>query len=324
MDQSLPALAVDVGTTARRAIADAGGFDLARRCIEKPELRTTVAEPLLDSLGIFDIDVRSGPDALFAAAEVCRVGGVLGFPYPLPALLSRPASHAARFLAPVDGPRAWADHADLPGGWIAVDPAGQAFVATLAGSGRNRTLGPFVERLHLANPVSGLGIADFVLVVALDCWRILGALEGAQEMTVSHVKNRRQFAQPLASFQGVQFHIADSVVALSGLRQLAYETLWRISRLGPAALVDTLALRSYALEVSNTVLWISQLLHGAIGFCDEHDLSIITRNLQGSIRLPTDSARTAALLIEAIDRDGFDGLFSAESFGGPEPGGAGG
>jgi len=306
----LPALAADVAAAARRAMTDAGGFELARRCIEKPELRLAVAEPLIDSLGILDIDVRTSADSLFAGAEVCRVGGALAFPYPLAAVLARPPSSPARFLAPIDGQEAWADHADLPGGWVTVDPTGRAFTAEPARTRRNRTLGPFVERLRLGEEVSGPGIADFVLVVSLDCCRILGALEAAHAMAVSHVKDRHQFGQSLSEFQGVQFHVADSVVALNGLRQLAYDTLWRASSFGPAALVDTLALRSYALEVAGTVLWISQLLHGAIGFCDEHDLSIITRTLQGSIRLPTDAARTSALLIAAIDRYGFDGLFS--------------
>jgi len=312
VDLALPDLASDLGAVTLRAMTDAGGFDLARRCTEQPGLRQTVAGALVEELGLGDLDVRAGTDALLAGAEVCRLAGSLAFPYPLPALLARPASTPARFLAAVDGKGAWADHGDLPGPWLAIDLAGRAFLAAAVPTRRNRTLGPFVERIDLGERVEGPGVPDLVLVMALDCCRILGALEAAHAMAVSHVQGRHQFGRSLAEFQGVQFHIADSAVALRGLRQLTRYTMWRVGRHGLPALVDTLALRSYALETSQTILWTSQLLHGAIGFCDEHDLSVITRDLQGSLRLPTDLARTSELLAEAIDRHGFDGLFDGD------------
>jgi hypothetical protein len=290
---------------------DAGGIDLARRAFLDPALRQQVAEPLLDRLGVADLDVRAGADALVAGAELCRLCGAVAFPYPVPALLARPPSGGARFLVAVDGERGWADHGDLPGPWVAVDLGGRARSAEPVATDRNRTLGPFVERLGLAGPVDGPGTADLVVALVLDCWRILGALEAAHAMAVGHVGDRRQFGRTLAEFQGVQFHVADSVVSLRGLRQLARFTACRAAACGAGALVDALALRTYALEAARTVLSASQLLHGAVGFCDEHDLSVITRSVQAPLRLPSDLGRTTELLAGAIDRHGFDGLFDA-------------
>ena len=98
-------------------------------------------------------------------------------------------------------------------------------------------------------------------------------------------------------------------MAVRGLRQLAKYTLCRLTELGPDALVDTLALRMFALESAQAVLSTSQLLHGAVGFCDEHDLGVITTSVQSSLRLPTDLSRTQEALIEEIDGPGFEGLF---------------
>lgn len=309
MDLALPELAVDLGGVAHRAMVDAGGVDLARRAVEEPSLRASVAGPLVERLGLAELDVRADADALAAGAELCRVAGALAFPYPLPALLARPPTPPARFLAVADGNRCWADHGDLPGPWVVVDTGGRAYAAEPVPTARNRTVGPFVEQLALGGAVAGPGPAELVLFTVLDCWRILGALETAHGMAVGHVRERHQFGRALAEFQGVQFHVADSTVALRGLRQLARFTVWRAALAGPDALADALALRSYALEAAQAVLSISHLLHGAVGFCDEHDLSFVDRTVQAALRLPTDLARTNELLVQAIDRNGFEGLF---------------
>jgi 3-oxo-4-pregnene-20-carboxyl-CoA dehydrogenase alpha subunit len=308
MDLALPPTAEDLADAARRAILDAGGFDLTRRCVARPELRRSEASAVVDRLGLADLDVRSSAEALAAGSEVCRVAGSLAFPFPVPALLARPGVAKSGWLAAVDG-AAWVEHGDLPGPWTVVEVTGRARRAVPQPSRRNRILAPFVEPMGSEGPTEEVGCADFVLVVTLDCWRILGALEAAQAMAVDHVRARQQFGRPLAEFQGVQFHVADAAVALTGLRQLARFTVWRVAEHGAAALGDALALRRFALESARTVLGISQLLHGAIGFCTEHDLSVVTTQTQAALRLPTDLARTDQLLVRTIEGEGFAGLF---------------
>ena len=115
MDLTLPDLATEMGVVARRAIAHAGGPDLARHAVERPDLRNEVAEPVVVDLGLAELDLRSGADAVLAAAEVCRAAGAVAFPYPLPALFARPFGGQARFVAAIDGEGVWADHGDLAG-----------------------------------------------------------------------------------------------------------------------------------------------------------------------------------------------------------------
>jgi hypothetical protein len=70
-----------------------------------------------------------------------------------------------------------------------------------------------------------------------------------------------------------------------------------------------LALRVHAIDVARAVLRTCQQLHGAAGVCDEYDISVLTRMVQPALRLPWSAERTAASLAEAIQGDGFEGLF---------------
>jgi alkylation response protein AidB-like acyl-CoA dehydrogenase len=50
----------------------------------------------------------------------------------------------------------------------------------------------------------------------------LGIAQGALDYATGYVKQRRQFGQPLADFQGVQFMLADMAMKLEAARQLTY------------------------------------------------------------------------------------------------------
>jgi alkylation response protein AidB-like acyl-CoA dehydrogenase len=50
----------------------------------------------------------------------------------------------------------------------------------------------------------------------------LGIAQGALDYAAGYVKQRRQFGQPLADFQGVQFMLADMAMKLEAARQLTY------------------------------------------------------------------------------------------------------
>src|SRR6202035_1135440 len=50
----------------------------------------------------------------------------------------------------------------------------------------------------------------------------LGIAQGALDYAIGYVKERRQFGQAIAEFQGVQFMLADMAMKLEGARQLTY------------------------------------------------------------------------------------------------------
>jgi len=308
---SLPESVADFADSARRAMADAGGVELFRRAEEDPAVRRTVARPLLERLGLDDLEPRGDVESTLASVELSRLAGAVAFPYPVVARLGRPAGGEWDFCALVDERGPWVEHADLGGAWLAVDGEGRGRPPEVVAVTRNRTLVPFAQKVALGPPVLTVGRSDRALVMNLDSARLLGALETAQRLAVEHVSSREQFGRALSAFQAVQFHVADCEVALRGLRQLVRYTAWQWAVEPGTAWPDALALRTFALETAKVVLSTAELLHGATGFCNEHDLTVVTRSVQGPVRIPLDLEATTELLAQAIDEEGFDGLFSA-------------
>jgi len=302
----LPDEAVEFAVAAARAFAALGGVDAARAAEEDPSRRTSDVAAALRGLGVDDLDPRADADALAAGAALCEAAGRAALPYPVPAALLRDAD--GRPFATIPSNRPLVDHGDLFDGWTVAPLDGPARVAA-PGRALATPLGPFVAEVVPGGLTDPSPSSEVALHLALVAWQVLGTVDRAVELAVEHVTGRIQFGKPLSAFQAVQFQLADAAVAVAGLRELAQFTLWRLVVAPDAALTDVLALRLHALDVARPVLRTCQQLHGAAGVCDEYDVSVLTRHVQPALRLPTSAERTAAALAEAVQRDGFDGLF---------------
>jgi hypothetical protein len=271
-----------------------------------PRVRQDDVAPVLHDLGVRDIDTRTDPDALAAAAALCEAAGRVALPYPIAAcLLGHDDGHP---LAVVSTRTVRVDHGDLFARWRVVDLDGSGGVAEPAAARLGTRLGPFVTDLTITGPAE-IDPTDGHRWLALTAWQMLGTSARAVELAVDHVNGRVQFGKPIAAFQTVQFALADCAVAVAGLRELASFTLWRLHRAPDEALADVLALRVHAIDVTRSVLRTCQQLHGAAGVCDEYDISVLTRMVQPAMRLPHGAERSTEQLAAAIRRDGFAGLF---------------
>jgi hypothetical protein len=308
----LPEEAVEFGAAAAKAFAALGAVDAARQAEDDPAHRQGEVAAALRALGVDELDPRADADSLAAAAALCEAAGRSALPYPVASVLLSDAD--GRPFAPVPDAVARVDHGDLFAEWVVAPLGGPARVARSGGSPLGTRLGPFVTDLTVADPAPGRVTAggtdrDTILHLALTAALVLGTCDRAVEVTVEHVNGRIQFGKPIASFQAVQFQLADAAVAVSGLRELLHFTLWRIDADLEHALPDALGLRVHALDVARAVLRSCQQLHGAAGVCDEYDVSVLTRLIQPALRLPWSAERTATELAAAIRRHGFDGLF---------------
>lgn len=107
---------------------------------------------------------------------------------------------------------------------------------------------------------------------------ILGAAQAALDLTVSHVKVRRQFGRPIGSFQAIQHRLAEMATAIESLRLITYRAA--LSQEGGEA---ALAL-GFGQEVAARVSYDSHQFHGALGQSLEYPLHYWTdrmRALQG-------------------------------------------
>jgi len=297
--------AKEYGRQILRAFDAAGGDQLVQQAEAKPEGRAALAEPVLAELGAFDLDPRTDPDALEAAAALCRSAGYWALPYPVAERLSTPTGLDVDGLVVVAANRPSAPLAGLEHRWAAVTLTGAR--STVTGLGPT---GPaFVTELKLS-ALDADGATDVALGVVLPCWTLLGMLDRALELTIAHVSLRKQFGQTLSAFQGVQFQLTDAEVERSGVDILAKYALWSIATGRPEALDDALALRLAAMEAAEVVFRVCHQLHGAVGFCDETTLSWLSRYSQPLRRLPLGLSATRDLLAGNVGTRGLTGLYT--------------
>jgi alkylation response protein AidB-like acyl-CoA dehydrogenase len=102
----------------------------------------------------------------------------------------------------------------------------------------------------------------------------VGTMDGALDLTVRYVTERRQFGRAIGSFQAVQHRLAMLKVSVEAARYLTYEAAFSADaeQAALAAAQATAAAQKVHAETHQ--------LTGAIGFTREHDLFIWSMRLQ--------------------------------------------
>lgn len=302
--------ATEFGRQATAALGAAGAAAWSEPGADAPARRVeleAMVQAVVGELGGWELSPHHDPDELEAAAALCRATGHWAVAAPVAGRLARPADGAADGLVVVDATR---PAAVVTGeqAWDAVTLDGRRHRVVGAAGDPESPTGAFGAVLELE--VTGEGSpAEVALGLVLPCWTLLGCCDRAMELTRSYVTDRRQFGQPLASFQGVQFQLTDAEVERSGLEVLAAHALWSIQSGRPDAVEDALACRLTAIEAARVVFGVTHQLHGAIGFCDETPLSWLSRASQPLRRLPFGAGATQAALADRLGRRSLTGLF---------------
>jgi len=99
----------------------------------------------------------------------------------------------------------------------------------------------------------------------------VGLAQGALDMAVKHVRDRKQFGKPIGSFQGVQFKIADMAVKVELARNIMYKAAWLLDNGTPDTQVTAMA-KLYASRIAVEVVDEALQLHGGYGYFDDYDI----------------------------------------------------
>jgi len=103
------------------------------------------------------------------------------------------------------------------------------------------------------------------------CSLALGVCEEALSLTAEYTKARKQFGQPLATFQAVGQRQADAYVDTEAIRLTAWQAAWRISAGLPAA--ESVAVAKYwAATAGQRVVHAAAHLHGGMGVDRDYPL----------------------------------------------------
>ncbi len=126
------------------------------------------------------------------------------------------------------------------------------------------------EGALLGAPEGGFKIA----MMALDGGRVgiasqaCGIASAALDEATRYAKDRHQFGRPIADFQGVQWHLANSRVELDAARALALRAAWRKEAGRPFSQEAAMA-KLYASEASNRICQRAIQVLGGYGYTRE-------------------------------------------------------
>jgi len=94
----------------------------------------------------------------------------------------------------------------------------------------------------------------------------LGLAQGSYEHAVRYSKVRKQFGQPIASFQAVQFMLAEMATRIEAARLLVYHAAM-LRDAGQSYTKEASMAKLFASEVGNWVTDKAIQVHGGIGYC---------------------------------------------------------
>ncbi len=109
------------------------------------------------------------------------------------------------------------------------------------------------------------------------CAQAVGLAQGAMEKAIEHVRERRQFGKPLASFQITRFKIAEMATRIEAARNLYYKAVWMLDRGKPNSKLISMA-KWYSGEVAVRVADEALQLHGGYGYMGDYDIERFYRD----------------------------------------------
>ena len=282
-------LSVDSG--ASRGVADGVATDLLAK-MAGGGVTTALAVPFASAPGSgFPASVRvAGPRPGDAATGVARLRGmVAGVADALP---------AGVLLVPADG---------VPQALYLVDMAAEGVAkAPVTSLDMTRQLCDLsfddVPATLIASGPAATGALDAALTAGAGILAAeqTGLAQRCLDMTIAYVKERKQFARPVGSFQGLKHRLADLWVSVTQARAasryaaacLATGTL---SDPGDAKVAVALA-KAYCSEVAVQAAQECVQMHGGIGFTWEHPAHLFLKRAKAdSIAFGTADAHRAAL-----------------------------
>ena len=106
---------------------------------------------------------------------------------------------------------------------------------------------------------------------AAQCCLAAGVCAEALDLTAEYTKARKQFDQPIATFQAVGQRAADAYIDTEAVRLTALQAAWRISE-GLPAETEVAAAKFWAAEGGQRVVHAAQHLHGGMGVDRDYPL----------------------------------------------------
>jgi alkylation response protein AidB-like acyl-CoA dehydrogenase len=110
--------------------------------------------------------------------------------------------------------------------------------------------------------------------------QLVGAGQAMLDMSVEYAKQRTQFGRLIGSYQAIKHKLADVYIAVELARPLVYGAALSLADGSPDTARDVSAAAAAAADAALLSARSSLQAHGAIGFTQEHDLSLLLLRVQ--------------------------------------------
>ena len=130
-----------------------------------------------------------------------------------------------------------------------------------------------VEAVHLGDAAPAAVTTTLQLAALATAADSLGAMSAAFDLTLDHLKTRRQFGVPLGTHQALQHRAVDMYIALSESRAVLDLAIDSMQAGSLDAARDVHAAKSFVCESARRVTQEAVQLHGGIGITEEYAVS---------------------------------------------------
>lgn len=134
----------------------------------------------------------------------------------------------------------------------------------------------------------------------------LGVCAEALRLTAEYTTHRKQFGQPIASFQAAGHRAADAYVDTDAIRLTARQAAWRLAT-GLPATAQTAVAKFWAADAGHRVVHAAQHLHGGVGVDRDYPLHryfLYARQLTLTLGHGTEQLRRLGRILAADDSVG--------------------
>jgi butyryl-CoA dehydrogenase/short/branched chain acyl-CoA dehydrogenase len=125
--------------------------------------------------------------------------------------------------------------------------------------------------------------------------QMLGLAQGALDMAVKYAKERKQFGQPIANFQAIQFQLAQMATEVTAMRMMVYNVA-RMKDGGMNFLKEAAMTKLYCSQVAERVASLAVEILGGYGFSKDYPAEKFFRDSKiGSIYEGTSNMQLATI-----------------------------
>lgn len=124
----------------------------------------------------------------------------------------------------------------------------------------------------------GADCLEFMLKCAAVCKsaEMVGGAQKVLEMASDYAKERRQFGKKIGSFQAIQHHCANMLIALEGARFMTYKAAWLLGNAESCDKEIAIA-KSWTSDAYRQIVALGHQVQGGAAFMEEHDMQLFSR-----------------------------------------------